>query len=350
MTVSPYRTRLVISHDSSAEVPPATLSSPLANTPWTEFVGIFPHMKDLKDVTVQGSVVVQWAKSVTMLLAITAVYIYCQTLALQFSNAKNFLGEIGIYILFTISFLFIKPVIRKLGHIADANKTGGPSLELLMEMSIYFFYFTFERNLFISVNSYSDFFMIKSIYVVFELLNNTITFHTWYHNKLILLFVQYKLSPVRLQLLKLVAGGEYADLALQVQCLRMGMKLYFLLTTAFTFVLFFLFLRYGYNHQYYCLYEEMSDADFYLLMNITIISVVLELLLFLFADYLYFHNFRHRGILSTWEYLLRGQFVSVPNTSVVMYLIWLMTHVTTDLYIARIDVSGIGGIDCPDIE
>jgi len=330
---------------------------PLLDISWSEYLGLSPQLTELREVSVRGSVVRQWSKSVVMLLAITAVYIYCQTLALQFSNAKGSFGELGIYILFTISFVFIKPVIRKLGHIADINKTGGPSLELLMEISVYFFYFTFERNLFISVTSYADFFMIKSIYVVFELLNNTVTFHTWYHNTLVELFARYKLSPLPLQVLRVLAGGEYADLALQVQCLRMGMKLYFLLTTAFTFILYFVFLRFGYNHQYYCLYDELQDKDFYLLMNITIISVGIELLLFLFTDCLYFFQFQHQhhggkkgSILCTWESLLRGQLSGIPNTTVVMYLVWLMTHVTTDLYIARIDVSDIGGIDCPDVD
>lgn len=367
MTVSPYRTRVIIEQTEQSRAPlrqqkqtklstselsdsVSTLSRPLFHTTWQEFLGIYPQLTELRDVSVQGSVVKQWAKSVIMLLAVTVVYIYCQTLALQFSNAKDSLGELGIYIFFTLSFLFIKPVIRKLGNIADENKTGGPSLELLMEMSVYFFYYTFERNLFISVHSYSSFFLIKSIYVVFELLNNTITFHKTYHQTLIKLFTQYKHSPVLLQGLKLVAGGEYADLSLQVQCLRMGMKLYFVLTTAVTFLLFFIFLRFGYNHQYYCLYNEMTNDDFSLLMNITAISVIIEILLFLFADYLYFYHFQHRGILSTWEYLLRGQFLDIPNTTVVLYLIWLMTHVTTDLYISRIDVADIGGIDCPDVE
>ena len=187
MTVSPYRTRVVVEQlEPSSSSPSATtsatttkseavmcestLSRPLYHITWSEFFGLYPHMTDLKGIHVRGSVIRQWTKSVAMLLAVTAVYIYCQTLALQFSNAKNSLGEVAIYILFTLSFLFIKPVIRMLGQRADVNKTGGPSLELLMEMSVYFFYFTFERNLFISVNSYSSFFAVKSIYVVFELL------------------------------------------------------------------------------------------------------------------------------------------------------------------------------------
>jgi hypothetical protein len=349
-TVSPYRTRVVLLSKEEEEQQGVLKSHPLRDISWHEFFGIYPGLTELKNISVRGPVVRQWAKSVVMLLAVTAVYIYCQTLALQFSNAKNSFGELGIYILFTISFVIIKPCIRKLGHLTDMNKTGGPSLELLMEISVYFFYYTFERNLFISVKSYGEFFMIKSIYVVFELLNNTVTFHTRYHSALIDMFARYKLSPIPLQLLRLLAGGEYADLALQVQCLRMGMKLYFVLTTAFTFILFFIFLRFGYNQNYYCLYNEMTGDDFYLLINITIISVIIELLLFIFADYLYFYHFQQRGILSMWENLLQGRLRGIPNTTVVMYLIWIMTHVTTDLYITRIDVSGIGGIECPDID
>ena len=349
-TTSPYRTELDFLQIDLSNYEVMLLKKPLSNTSWQEFFGFWPQLTELKDVSVRGPVFRQWLRSVVMLMSVSGVYIYCQTLALQFSNAENFLGEFGIYTLFTVSFLLIKPIIRKLGNLVDQNKTGGPSLELLMEVSIYFFYFTFERNLFISVHSYGDFFLLKSAYVLFELLSNTVTFHKWYHNALVNLFARYKHSPVFLQLLKIAAGGEFADLALQVQCLRMGMKLYMLLTTAFTFILYFVFLRFGYNRVFYCLYREISNDDFSILMNITLMSVIIEILLFIFADYLYFYNFQRRGILCTWERLLRGQFIGIPNTTVVMYVIWLMTHVTTDLYISRIDVSDIGGIDCPDVD
>lgn len=313
-----------------------------------DLFGLSPRMIDMSGVMVVGSVTRQWARSFSMLLAVSATYMLCQYLAYVFQSATGILGEVGVYLIFSLSFMMIRPCVRFIGHLTDQHKTGGPSMEVLMEMTISFFFYTFYRNLFISIHSYSLFFIIKGIHVLSEVLNFSICFSQWYQGLLSHLFDRFADSPLVLQLLASVSGCRSADMIVQVQCFRYGMRLYLFISSILTFVLFFAFLRFGYNSSFYCLYDEISGAHYDLLMSMTFLSFIIELMVFWYTDVLCVSTYGH-GILAVWQDFLLGK-MGLSHKAVVVYMIWLMAHVSTDIYLSRLDASTIGGNDCPDID
>jgi hypothetical protein len=312
-----------------------------------DYFGLSVRCGDMDNVKVLGSWFHQWIRCMTVVMCISGTYLYCQWLALTFSSASGALGEVGIYLVFALSFSVLRPVARFIGYLIDRHKTGGPSVEVLMEMSISFFYFTFYRNLFVSVRSYLVFFAIKSIHVAMEMLNCSICFSQWYRQHLDRAFVAWQDFPLGKRALRIVAGCKSVDMFVQLQCIKTGMRLYLFLSSAITFMLFFTFLRYGYNRPYYCLYREISDKEYTMLMNITFMAVMIELAVYGYTDWVCRTSYGH-GVLTTWQGLLHGK-LGGSRRSLLIYMIWLLGHVTTDIYLSRLDVSSVGGIDCPDL-
>lgn len=314
-----------------------------------DLFGVRASIRDMEGVHILWSWYRQYLCALGMVSTTAITYFYCQYLALSFSAANTSLGEVQVYTAFVLSFNIIRPIAKQFGYLVDIHKTGGPSLELFMEITISFFYFTFYRNLFISIKSYSSFFTIKSIHVFFEMINYTIIFSKWYQEMLTLWLIKYKDYPLVVSILRIHSGCHTTGFILpQIQCLKVGVRLYLFLSSIITFVLFFTFLRFGYNKNYYCLYAEISSKDYKLLMTITLISFVIELLVFGYTDYLCMTTNNCR-ILSTWQRLLRGQIAGSSHVVFGIALIWIMTHITTDIYLSRIDVSSIGGVECPEI-
>lgn len=313
-----------------------------------EWFGLSSRCGDMDGVEVVDSPVGQWMRCVAALGCISATYLYCQWLALTFSSTSGALGEVGIYIVFALSFSLLRPAARYLGFQIDQHKSGGPSVEVLMEMGISFFYFTFYRNLFVSVRSYLVFFVIKGIHVSLEMVNYSLCFSLSYRQALDYMFLRWNDFPFGKRVLRIVAGCKSVDMFVQLQCIKTGMRLYLFLSSALTFMLFFTFLRFGYNKPYYCVYEEMDHNEYVMLMNITSISICIELGLYVYTDSVCRSSYNH-GVLATWQALLNGK-LGGSHTSIIIYMIWLLAHVSTDIYLSRLDVSSIGGIDCPDNE
>ena len=283
-----------------------------------------------------------------MASGVAATYMLCQYFANSFQHATSAFGEVGVYFLFSLSFTIIRPIMRSIGYLSDKNKIGGPSIEVLMEMSISFFFYTFYRNLFISVRSFGLFFVIKAVHVVFEVCNYTICFSKWYRKFVESAYERYHESTLQYQIISCISGCRNVETLEQAQCFRSGMRFYLFRSSVVTFILFFTFLRYGYNSSFYCAYNEISEDHYLILMSMTGLSIVIELIVFWYTDILCFSTYGH-GILRVWQEFLSGK-VGLVHRSVIVYMIWLMAHVTADIYLYRIDTSSIGGPDCPDIE
>ena len=320
--------------------------TPLYDAIQEEWLGLTARSSDMEGVQVLGPRVHQWARCVALSLTISATYLYCQWLSFKFSSTKGALGEVGLYFVFVLSFSLLRPFGRYVGYQLDQYKTGGPSVEMLMEIGISCFYFIFYRSLFVSVKSYSVFFAMKGIHVAHEVANFTLCFSPWYREFLGRVFLDWKDFPLRRKVVRIVAGCKSVDIFVQLQCIKTGMRLYLFLFSAISFMLFFTFLRFGYNRSYYCMYQQMDHGEYTMLMTITSLSVLIELGVYMGTDWMCKSTYGH-GVLAPWEALLHGE-LGGSHRAIIIYMIWLLAHVTTDIYLAKVDVSSIGGIDCPD--
>jgi hypothetical protein len=91
----------------------------------------------------------------------------------------------------------------------------------------------------------------------------------------------------------------------------------------------------------------MEHNKFIKLMNISLLALGIELIVFLYTDFVCM-NANNYHILSIWQNLLLGKYPNMHHQTLIIYMIWLMTHITTDIYLSRLDLSSIGGTHCPE--
>jgi hypothetical protein len=362
VSVSPLRTKMTLplnhsrhsdsvtnrSESTSSEQCPEVFQT--EDVSWNyikyDMFGLSPSIIDMQNVFIIGSTIWQWIRACMMLGVLAISFVMCQSLIRNFDRAGQ-REQFGSYLLFSSVLMLLGPMARYFGYLADQSKTDGPSMEILMEMAVLYFYYAFYLNLFISVGSYWLVFLMEGFSVFCSIVGVHIDFSAWYLNAIDFLFIRYKDRPLQLGLLCCLCGSPSSELLVQRQCFRTGMKFYLFLNSVITFVLFSTFLRYGYNNVFYCVFDTMNNHDYSLLMQFTMISLGRELLVLRYTDGFCMAKYRH-GILTLWEDFLTGSIWGGGNCngSVVVFMIWLMTHISTDIYLSQIDLSTVGGSEC----
>ena len=127
-----------------------------------------------------------------------------------------------------------------------------------------------------------------------------------------------------------------SKLIYQRVCMDYSLRFSLILSTAISYIIFFVFIRFGYNYQFYDTYGEGISVDkFDKVIYFVLISVSIELVLFFAIDQLARANTGH-SLFFPW-------FVIFTNSSSYLFFVIVMSaHVMTDVYITQIKQDCIG--------
>ena len=289
-----------------------------------------------------GSAIVQFCRLLLEVLSTYLLFLFAQWLTIYYSAVDSPYGEVGFYVLFLVGLSSLRGIFSALGLWLDMYKTGGMSRQYSLSMWITLYYAVFYRGLFVSVRSYGVFFGIKAIHVVWEMLSYQIRYTDMYGQYFEQLYrhIHDKMQPGLLKSISMLALGPPLNVTRQRTDIALGLRLYVMLFTSATFIMYFSFLRFGYNRQFYCLFRTISDHQYARLMIFTAISIAIELVVFMLIN-----QFSKRGrgysALSVWQRFLTGQFDTPWRSCNVLFVI-ASAHIVVNYYLARLDLSSLG--------
>lgn len=270
------------------------------------------------------------------------LFLFTEWLTIYYDTSSSPYGEVGLYIFFVVGLTFNRIVYYMVGLWMDMYKTGGISIQYTASLWITIYYFVYYRGLFVNVHSYGVFLCIKALHVMFELCAYQVRYSDAYEYwfSVMYRYIHQQMTPGTLRSLAMIAMGPPLDVNRQRTDIALGMRLYVLLFTSVSFILYFSFLRFGYNRQFYCLFRGISDEQYTRLMIFTSLSLAIELVVFAAANQL---SKRRRGYsaLSVWQRLLSGQFDTPWRAHVVLFTL-SNAHIVVNYYLARQNYASLG--------
>lgn len=220
------------------------------------------------------------------------------------------------------------------------------------------FLIVFQRNLFSLVHSWAGFFEFSAYSFIFELVTffyGVTESYQKLHDAVIDRGRQFIDKPDDRNALGFLAwfygithGFQDGNFFVNKSCLYISYRFVLRFSTMISYMLFEVFLRYGYNSYFYDAATYTED-EFKMLMAFQIISMVLEFIAIIPTDWL----IRKRsGKSMTTRFF--AFFSDKDSQMYVTFFVWVLTHISTDVFVDKINYSAshlfwYGSVECSNL-
>ena len=265
-----------------------------------------------------------------------------------------FLGVTGF-----ISFLF-----RLAGNFIDrALGSHCYSMNMIGSIMADCFLIIYQRNLFSLVDTWFNFAIVTIFCALFEILVYSFSvtktyekFHDslmryarrhrdaldisavdWSGSVIITNIVHFRTDKILPQLAIIYAichRWQDGRIFVHRNALMISYRIMIRISSSIAYIIFTTFLRFGYNAQFYEDASSLSIDDFKLLMTFIVISVIIDIIVVLPTDY-YLRKTTNIGLASRFV----SYFAISDQPEYFIFMIWAITHITTDVFIAKVQVS-----------
>lgn len=291
----------------------------------------------------EGSCLLLFYKVLATSIMFCGMYNWCVLFTsffeqLQQSKYVAFL-VFGFYIIHSLGSLLLRMVANQVDRDLAA---GCASMNIIMSLVADTFLITFQRNLFTLVTSWTSFVEINAASLLFEVLIYQVqTWHVyevWHDHVLVRgkAFVEGDRSVSA----DSVGGFCYiysathfwypGRLFVNKNALHLAYKFVLRITSSISYLLFSTLLRYGYNSPYYA-EASYSERTYQNLMYFILLSLLFDFIVISVTDYF----LRKRTGLSLYCRFMQF-FAAGEGSEYVHFLIWVTTHITSDIFVAKI--------------
>jgi hypothetical protein len=292
-------------------------------------------------------------------LAIAGLYSFCAwfTTFFEQETANSTFGKNTSLILLSI-FVFVvcfgTMIVRVLGNYVDQGLSpNSPSLNVIAGMMADTYLIVYYRNLFAYVDGWPTFLEFSLVAVILELVTFQYSVTDSYrelHNTIISYGIRKLQETNNINVIEsfkincaflycTTHGWRDGEIFVNKNALMLGYRFILRSSTTVSYIIFQLFLRYGYNSPFYSVDKQhYSDDRFSNLLAFIALSFVFECIVMYFPE----KSLRDKtgiGILAR----TISFFQKAPNSApYVLFFIWALGHINSDVFVAKIDYTHQG--------
>lgn len=281
----------------------------------------------------------QWVRTTALSMLHAGMFAWCSTFTGIFLALPENL-KVGYLFLFTFVTMYASILVRMVATFVDYGLSAGScSLNIIAGLMTDTFFVVYQRNLFTGVDNWTEFIYFALVNAVIEVVVFqfcvTETYERWHD-----VVRNYAKDPeakeegsFKFDLCYLYAsthGWLDGNSFVHKNSLHLSYKCLLRLSSGVAFMIFETFIRYSYNKQYYDA-QTFSAEGYSNLMGFTLVSMVLDFLIVIPTDW----TLKKRGKPSLLQHF--SAFFNSPNGHVYMgFFIWVIAHITTDVFVAKI--------------
>uniref|UniRef100_A0A7S2RQM3 Uncharacterized protein n=1 Tax=Rhizochromulina marina TaxID=1034831 RepID=A0A7S2RQM3_9STRA len=249
----------------------------------------------------------------------SCIYYFCLSFTRIFTNRAQRDTTLPLTMGFLIVLQCGRVAARIAGKYIDSHRAfGGVSLELISFIDVEIFSAVFYRNLFSTVESYQQFFLLKLARLIIDLIVFPVQ---------LIPGLDHAHDAVRSHSRLYAALTPPGKLLPQRMAINLTIHTMLAVQSSIAYLIFWSFLRYGYNQDFFPTVNDQSDADFSRLCEFVVIGAVMEISFFFGVNIL----MHRRTTFSLWA-PLRAAFTTHPEY--LWYMTGILAHVTGDVFLA----------------